>query len=681
MKTLTRIQALNIQGRAIDHQLAPMTAVVGRNTGGKTALTKAIIIGLLGYLPTLGKKPSATIQVMTPGAKLLDVQIEFSDGSRLNRRFDVKRSVSQSVVGDDFAELLNPVQIDFGQFTAAKPTERQRILESLLTAVVADDVIGDARTRIAATGVQIPTVLTGDGWLAALEQDARDAGRLVKQDLDTAAKTILQLSAEEAPERADAEAAANTTAKLAQLREEMGACRQKWDTLSERQQNAPECPEGEPPTAAQLEQAEAALNSARQDVISFMEASGQWGQAQNRAAAIMQPFAGIEPLEAVAPMSDVELSEWTDTLSRSQQLARAEDSRTSSELRRAKHDLEAAETKANQLRDSECCPTCGLAGKMLRDQLGKLLDADLAEKRAAVEKAQQASDAAIANLNSATNSAIELEAAQRAARQHKAFLALMEADKIRASVTKPEGDLEGLRGVEQAADRSVRRLRADMESWTAYRAAVIPTDVEVEDARRAFETARVAVESLEQVEAAQKTARAAWDRWQADQERLASMSGENNMRESQIKALDELAKWAKAKSLELTAEAMKPLLAVCNQILDGLTDGTLAIMGTDIGIQIGETFRPLEVLSGSESKAVATAIQVAIAGKSQGPRIVVVDELSAFEEERKARFVANLDAAIEAGMIDQVILIDHDRKLSGMVEASQSKAVAITIAD
>jgi len=64
---ITRISARNFKGRTFDHQLSPVTVVAGGNFSGKTAILDAIRVGLVGYLPRLGKQASSTWKLAGDG--------------------------------------------------------------------------------------------------------------------------------------------------------------------------------------------------------------------------------------------------------------------------------------------------------------------------------------------------------------------------------------------------------------------------------------------------------------------------------------------------------------------------------------------------------------------------------------------------------------------------------------
>jgi len=116
--------------------------------------------------------------------------------------------------------------------------------------------------------------------------------------------------------------------------------------------------------------------------------------------------------------------------------------------------------------------------------------------------------------------------------------------------------------------------------------------------------------------------------------------------------------WAKERSLEVTADRLTPLLKPANSILQGVVAGDLTIDGTEIGLTTPEGFRSIEVLSGAEMTAVAAALQVALATAGD-VKLVIIDELPRLRWARRRSLIGNHLAAVEAGLSDHVLPIDH----------------------
>jgi DNA repair exonuclease SbcCD ATPase subunit len=659
--TIERIQFLNLKGKSGEADLTHLTAVIGRNAGGKSAIGQAITIALLGYLPTLGKLPGKTVQLMTSGATTLDIRAKLSDGTQIGRTYNVGKSISSKLTGPDYSDKVIPAQLDFREFVNAKPTDRQRILESLLASSGDGEVFGEAQKRVAMAKLDI-SLTNAAGWLQQLETEAREVGRFLKQEIDTAARAILTLSAIEAPALFYGDRLTETSAKLAEMRVELGQAKEAFDELARRQQEAPEQPDGERITPMMIAEAEAKVAEIREAMETARAGWQSWSDAKTRAERLLDGHHGSTPVEATSdPMTASELE---TAQRRFDERARDANARKATAAANARHALAAhqtAEARATELSKSECCPTCGIAGEVLTDAINRILSEQVAEAQKALDVANAEVTAAAEEIAAVEEARFELVQEKVKRRDHDCFLATKESEAImrEADLARPSRTVDAIKVELTAADSHLKRLRLETAQWQAFNAADVPTDEQVEVAGKRWNVAREAVDSLQQVESAQANERDLWNRYLADQERLSDMTKENVDREVRLGEAVELTRWAKAKSLELAAEAMKPLLTVCNVVTCGLNLGELAIDGTAIGVMRGDAFLPLEVLSGSESAAVAAALQVAIAGTSP-IRIAMIDELTTFEPERKKQIIDNLFSALKMGLVDQVIVFDHD---------------------
>jgi hypothetical protein len=72
---LTSVRGRNFKGRDFDFKLGDVTVFTGPNFSGKTAVLDAIRVGLIGYLPRLGKQPGATWKLAGAG-ELMEVSID-----------------------------------------------------------------------------------------------------------------------------------------------------------------------------------------------------------------------------------------------------------------------------------------------------------------------------------------------------------------------------------------------------------------------------------------------------------------------------------------------------------------------------------------------------------------------------------------------------------------------------
>ena len=74
---ITKVEASNLKGYSFSYKLEPLTIIAGPNFSGKTAVLEAIRLALLGYIPEVGKRDSATMELASE--RSLSVSLSYSD--------------------------------------------------------------------------------------------------------------------------------------------------------------------------------------------------------------------------------------------------------------------------------------------------------------------------------------------------------------------------------------------------------------------------------------------------------------------------------------------------------------------------------------------------------------------------------------------------------------------------
>lgn len=113
---LTTLQGTNVKGASFSHEgLAPLSLFCGPNAAGKSSRLDATLIGLVGYHPKLGKRPSDTF--LLSSGKEMTVNLVFDTGDYISRnwtkngeRFSLKSDP------DDLPVDVSPVLIDPNSF-------------------------------------------------------------------------------------------------------------------------------------------------------------------------------------------------------------------------------------------------------------------------------------------------------------------------------------------------------------------------------------------------------------------------------------------------------------------------------------------------------------------------------------------------------------------------------------
>jgi hypothetical protein len=212
------------------------------------------------------------------------------------------------------------------------------------------------------------------------------------------------------------------------------------------------------------------------------------------------------------------------------------------------------------------------------------------------------------------------------ARRARAWDAYDVADKEAAATKLRLGVLEGERGI-----HTNRLMQAIAALATAEASQAAQAQAEARQATRRQAEERLA--GLEKDEAAFKAARLAWD--------------------------------AGVKSI--MDHALRGVLDVCQTFTAGLFTAPLTVHDLQLGRYESNVWVTFDSFSGSDKRIAAAAIQAALAANHQGFKLVIVDEFGVVDPGRKPAVLANLAAAVEAGLVDQVLVFDN-RHIDGVPE-------------
>jgi exonuclease SbcC len=96
MSKLARLRLHNFKGKRSEWAIAPKMLLVGPNGAGKSAVLQAVMVGILGYEPRLGRTPASVVQLAS--GREMSVEIETDAKFIFHRTFKLTRgAVSTSV--------------------------------------------------------------------------------------------------------------------------------------------------------------------------------------------------------------------------------------------------------------------------------------------------------------------------------------------------------------------------------------------------------------------------------------------------------------------------------------------------------------------------------------------------------------------------------------------------------
>ncbi len=665
--TIETIAGVNVKGRNFRHELRPLTCIAGGNATGKTAITDAIQIALLGYLPALGKKPGCTIELAPMTAGTMEVEATLTTGDRIRRTFTrTKTGAGAETTGT--APAVAPAQLTFAEFLNAKPTERHAILASLMGQIDYDALGDQTKAKMASLGllekVEIKIDRQADRPLDDAIAALADQARQIKQTVDQSRKTLASMAMNAAPPRPTAEDTARADQALATANEAVGKASKVYDDLSDRLQRAPDEPCDPYPTDAEMEAAEKAITDAKSALQTASQRLDDKVATMSKLTALEKSIARIRALAATATGT-------APTCTRDQAIqtiadARAELEALASQIQAASTDVGAADQESamvgrqiSQL-ESGRCPCCGSTGEALESAM----QAMRAHQAAAEKQATTASEKVDSLRALKAQQDQILRDAMTTQGQIDAWEAKTRLEEIETEIANLNKDLsqtpdrEKLEAAILNAEQNWKALVGRKDEWLAFQRATVPLPEEISAAREALSEAK---ELRDQIAAELQEIRdgnAAYDAWQADQNRANVLQAETDELETLAKGITELRTFLQEAQRTATAEAMKPLISTTGIFLHGLVAGNMATDQHRVGIQRGDAFLPLEVLSGMEMVAVSAACQAALASRSE-LKILLVDEMARMVPENRAQFAQNCLEAIRAGVIDQAILIDQ----------------------
>jgi hypothetical protein len=683
---LTKITAANVKGRDFDLPLKPLTLILGDNTAGKSAIRDAIMIAMLGRHPELGATPGALMALAGPGNPGMSIVWQASEpriggGTYLRRKGE---KCSKETDGDSPPPMLE-AQLDFDTFRQAKGTERQRVLETLMSEADPEQDSKDRQTAvelIATQAVEL-TPAKDSKWLATLEADAAELARTAKQSADTAAKALADLMVRPEPTAIPSDAQlAEAQARVETAASANGAAHSRWDALQERIMNAPEQPDeadGKPlgPEAFALfsENTTAKIEAITGELATAKAAAAKVGAIRVARTELMRSEYATGTGKRDAELGDA----WPDIAKAKADLnvceqghrAANEDAKEADRAvargeaaQRARHD----ELAALLQEDGPCeCPTCHTKGEALQAAVRALMDAERPIQEEMMAKLVKIAEGARADERVAASKLADAREFLNRVEGHARWMTQRQLADMERQIIEAERENQtdplSLQTRIDTLRMNLRNQAAIQTAWDAFTNYRHPTQAEIEKARTdVVETGDKQNRARTMLAAMQADADAAAAARQ-DRKRQVELAAERDAAERISKAAKAVGGWAKEQQRQRAAAALAALTGPANEALAGLGLGTLAVEGTTVGITANGTVRPLEVLSGSEAAAVAAAFQAAMASRAE-IGMVVVDELSRFTPERKRTFLGNLARMVEAGTIKQAIAIDYDTTLN-----------------
>jgi energy-coupling factor transporter ATP-binding protein EcfA2 len=657
---ISSISLDSFAGRTRRHDFKPGTnLVIGANGAGKTTIANAISFVLSGKVPGLPKTNGGIMDALGSGLRMgasLDIGGKTYDRSLTRSGKSVKGEAKSPAPAD----LLPPVMLDLEPFLAASP----KVRAGMILGACGDDVPAKLRALLAETGLEklMASIPHQDGvqdWLACIEDIAKTTATGYTRSITEMRGTLAGM------EILDTSAPAPTGPPISELRANVSRLEREIATLTGEanaiaSRPAPVQPPSERPNGtaeafeAQLADVQTRLRAAQADLAQAQVDRQVWDRWQAEhgrleaklaeAQAAYQIVAdGWEPVDEAKFKADI-----NELLIQSDRLQ--------TKLNAANND---------ELTGKGTCPCCGALAVHWNREAAE--ESDVAGWEEAMKQNAdrlQTLHSLIRQAAAVTRAYEAVLRAEQAVDNHWLHETVQGAGITEADIQGLQDALADLTESADALTAEARRARA----WDAYakadegrlvaslradRIAELITELseQLDAARGALATAAASQAAQAQAEARQATRRQA-------EERLAQLETDETAFKTARTAWDAGVKG-------IMDHALRGVLDVCQTFTAGLFAAPLTVHDLCLGRYEDQSWVTFDAFSGSDKRIATAAIQAALAANHQGFKLVIVDEFGVIDPGRKPAVLANLAAAVEAGLVDQVIVMDN-RDIDGV---------------
>lgn len=606
---IKHLQAESFKGRSFNHELAPITVVVGDNFAGKSAIADALGIGLIGYDPALGKRNMDTFKLA--GTSEMSLLLVTDQGHRFYHKWvsDKEGGIKYTKQQPEDLEST-PVEMLSLQEYLYETTAAQRIKaiferidmskfddEAVLKKItkLADDLPARAQPVVMALCKELTASMarrdklneTVQGWLEAQINSWKTRKKQASADSDYA----------------------------------LGAIRAARETLNQFA-IAPK------DVGNQLEKARADLQTLNARMGAIEEKCSTWNKGKERRAQIEEYFRSeldgmplVKALEKEAATLKGAISGHSD------QLAALTGQREGllAEYRAGVGALNTAEIAQKRLWNEIVaiqgakCPCCLKVGDLCKGQ-GKRLRA-LEKEHAKAELASKHEKA-------------ELERVKK------------EGDLVKVKLGK-EQELNAKRDRYSEVSNHLGLLR-ELEALGSSKQPVPQEEIDQLGAEQ-----QALLSQIKTLEAGQ----AAFKHYDATRKITLEKEAESVAKQNEANTLAATIEVLIQTQEEMVQSGFNKLLQKARWFTDDILDSPLVYRQGELGRMNGNRFISHETFSGTEKLLAYAGISVALA---QGApiKLVRLDEMGRIDKDNKVKVMKRLENLVMLGNIDQALVID-----------------------
>lgn len=607
-----RSQSLTLQGVNIIH---------GPNFAGKTAIFDAIRLGIMGFLPELGKRNSDAFQLCSD--REMSVSIQMSTGDSITRTWKLGgTSVQNKTIGQLPPEIERTISLLLNPSEYFTLSQRKRIDYVLgLIDTTADGKISKSlRTRLASFDESIRSDLVA--ILNVLDKKNLD----ISEYLDLLVQKVKELQTEK---RALRDRMSKTIEGLADLRQMESALKDVDEQEITKSRSI-------------LIEEQKKLEAEKSAINNTIEINRRSAERRNKLQATINDKAivNVMPVKERRDALDKSVESIRKEIDelRDQQLTPTRTAIASQKttVSYAKRDLKAVEDERDQFDGLDCCPVCGASGDAWKEPKLKELNSKIVDLKKKLER---------------ENKKLKLleEECSKMEKQYGEWNAELQKSISARDKTTSEMD-ETLR-----VNREVENARTAIASIQ-----IIDIDenrIDVINAR--LEEINTLTEDLEVKLTDVRDMRSSIAN-------AAKANEEFEKSDEALRGVTEALRVVEEKKADVVKSAFDAILVPANRLVDGILRSPLAYYGDEIGYWRDGHWVSFKAFSGTEQALAYMAVSAGIASMSPF-KLILLDEIARLDIENQDRLISRVNHLVHEGVIDQFVgIIPHP---SHMMEA------------
>lgn len=627
---ITSLSASGLKAGDFKHNLDAVNLITGPNFSGKTARLDAIRVGLIGYLPELGKQNSSTFGLANNGK--LQIRIETDTGKSATRSWEMQKGKIKHEAGMDLPPTP-PVLLDPNEYFSLGEKDRVRYVFGMA------DIEGrqDTSDSLIANLKKIKFDDHSAGHEKAIQalcekvdetdRTRHDVGQSIQDWVDELIKSV----------KGDLKTARATADRMAKMVQGSTEIQAGDDDIPARNVE-PEVKAANKERDIKLESmAEAKSEKKRlvqvrndretiQKVIdAFVDQSKEKTELEEAISILEKSTKGFES-KTVEFVKEVGKAT-SELRSKTELIARLNDELQ--DLRR-KHDHHLSEEK---------CPYCGAHEDGWQDRIKDEFDQACAERNQEIEN----TNTLVVELKSTENRLKEdVENSQdRDAEYKKAFNQIQEWTKKLQQIERNENALalgkSKLEDLEVVSDDRIAEVEAMLLELQQKIGGLDGEITSLQTQQRRFHEAK------------------------QDEARNAQAVIQRQEITAEVEVIKEAVKMFDAFQEQMVKEVFTELLVTANKVTQGILKTPLEYKDGEIGRYQGPVWVSHKTFSGTEKAIAYAGISTALA-KDAPIKIVMIDEMGRLDPENALKLIGRMVELTNDGTIDQFIGVDTRRQ-------------------